>query len=274
MIYIWLDESDKKGSYFSNFYGGILINSKYYDTIISECEALIKNLGITEEIKWQRVNAYNYDNYKEIVDYIFSLLDKGYAKIRIFFTCNQYQALGLSERHVRDEFTILYYEFIKHAFGLIHCDYPEEERSVRLYIDDIPARGAQVAQFKEFLFRLNNDPGFRNAKILIRENDILEIDSAKHIPLQLLDLILGAICYKLNDKHLVKNPETGRRGKRTILKEKLYKYIYSKISELRPNFNIGVSTGVTNLSDRWTHPYRHWCFKPSNHTRDLSQSKP
>ena len=27
MIYIWLDESDKKGQYYSNFYGGILIKA-------------------------------------------------------------------------------------------------------------------------------------------------------------------------------------------------------------------------------------------------------
>ena len=28
MIYLWVDESDKHGSFYSNFYGGILIHSR------------------------------------------------------------------------------------------------------------------------------------------------------------------------------------------------------------------------------------------------------
>ena len=33
MYYIWFDESDKEGAYYSNFYGGILVDSKNYVTI-------------------------------------------------------------------------------------------------------------------------------------------------------------------------------------------------------------------------------------------------
>lgn len=36
----------------------------------------------------------------------------------------------------------------------------------------------------------------------------------------MMDLILGAICFRLNNKHKVKDSNTNRRGKRTILKEK------------------------------------------------------
>ena len=61
MIYIWLDESDKKGQYFSNFYGGILINSKYYDEINVRLTQLLIETGIDEEIKWQKVNAFTFE---------------------------------------------------------------------------------------------------------------------------------------------------------------------------------------------------------------------
>lgn len=274
MIYIWLDESDKKGAFFSNFYGGILINSKYYDQIISDLTSLCDEIGIKEEIKWQKVNAYTFDKYKQIVDFIFELLQKGYAKIRIFFRNNQFQAPTLTMEQKESEFTILYYEFIKHGFGLRYCDWPEDERDVRLYIDDIPARGAQIVKFKRFILGLNYDSNFRFNKIHIKENDIIEVDSSNHLPLQLLDLILGAMCFRLNNKHKVKQADTGKRGKRTILKEKLYKYIYSKICELRPYFNIGESTGIEFYRDKWDHAYRHWSFKPSNYTRDYSQAKP
>ena len=274
MIYIWLDESDKKGAYFSNFYGGILINSKYYDQIISDLSSLCAEVGINEEIKWQKVNAYTFDKYKRIVDFIFELLKKDYAKIRIFFRNNQFQAPILSSEQKENEFTILYYEFIKHGFGLYFCDWPEDERSVRLYIDDIPARGAQVDQFKRFILGLNNDFNFKRNKIHIEENDIIEVDSSKHLPLQLLDLILGAMCFRLNNKHKVKQADTGKRGKRTILKEKLYKYILTKICEFRPYFNIGESTGIVSYKDKWDHQYRHWSFKPSNYIRDYTYTKP
>lgn len=274
MIYIWLDESDKQGQYYSNFYGGILIESKYYDEIIADLKALVAGLGIDEEIKWQKVNAYTFERYKTIIDFTFNLLYQGKAKIRIFFRNNQYKAQNLTHEQKENEFTILYYEFIKHAFGLKYCDIPVDERFVRLYIDDIPARGAQVWEFKKYILGLNNDPDFRANKVRIMDNDIIEVDSSKHLPLQLLDLVLGAMCFRLNDKHKIKQADTNKRGKRTILKEKLYKYILSKINVIRPNFNIGISTGFERYSDKWNSPYRHWGFKPSDFLRDYSESKP
>lgn len=274
MIYIWLDESDKKGQYYSNFYGGLLINSKHYDNIIKDLEELCHSVGIKEEIKWQKVNTYTFEKYKKIVDFTFDILSKNYAKIRIFFRNNQFKPMGLSNQHIENEFTILYYEFIKHGFGLTYCDYPVEERFVRLYIDDIPARGSQILEFKNFILGLNKLEDFKQNHIQIRENDIIEVDSKKHLPLQLLDLILGAMCFRLNNKHKIKQVDNGKRGKRTILKEKLYKYILSKIYEFKPNFNIGESTGINCLKDKWNHPYRHWSFKPYNSIRDYTESKP
>lgn len=34
IIHIWLDESDKHGSYYSNFYGGILIMSEHREEVL------------------------------------------------------------------------------------------------------------------------------------------------------------------------------------------------------------------------------------------------
>ena len=88
-----------------------------------------------------------------------------------------------------------------------------------------------------------------------------------------MDLILGSICFRLNNKHKIKDPITGKRGKRTKVKEKLYKYINSKIRMLRPGFNIGESTGISCKEDRWNLPYSHWSFKPTNYVRDYSKAK-
>lgn len=117
------------------------------------------------------------------------------------------------------------------------------KRSVKLklFIDDIPLKGEDKRIFESFLYKLNTDDVFNKGNIILAKGDIREVDSKKHLPLQLMDLILGAICFRLNDKHKIKDPETNRRGKRTKLKEQLYKHINSRIRKIKPGFNIGVS---------------------------------
>jgi len=95
---------------------------------------------------------------------------------------------------------------------------------------------------------------------------ISEIKSHNHILLQSLDLILGAMQFRLNDKHKEKPQGSPTRGKRTIAKEKVYKHINKKIRDIYPNFNIGISTGTGGeIQNRWYHSYRHWSFKPENY---------
>ena len=274
MYYIWFDESDKEGKYYSNFYGGILVMSKDLSYVLNMSETLVKELGLqNEEIKWQKVNLYTFDKYVKIVDFIFDLLNHGYAKIRIFFRNNQYKLESLTSEQKRKTYPKLYYQFIKHSFGLQYSNKTGKDVYLKIMLDDIPLKGEDASEFKDYIFRLNKDKGFENALIKIRHEDICEVDSSKHILLQFMDLILGAICFRLNDKHKIKDSESGRRGKRTILKEKLYKHINAKIRETHPGFNIGVSTGMNTCDDRWNYPYSHWSFKPSGYVLDLSRAK-
>lgn len=273
MYYIWFDESDKEGEYYSNFYGGILIKSEHLERVLQMMNNIVQELDIQEEIKWQKVNAFVYDKYVKIVDFIFNLLQNGLIKIRIFFRNNQYVPTGLTKEQKKQTFPLLYYQFIKHSFGLQYSNPKGELLYVKLLIDDIPLKGEYKNTFKDYLFRLNNDEELKKANIHIKREDICEVDSAKHIPLQFMDLILGAMCFRLNNKHKVKDSLTNRRGRRTILKEKLYKHINKKIRELKPGFNIGESTGIKCLEDRWNYPYSHWSFKPSNCVRDYSLAK-
>jgi hypothetical protein len=91
--------------------------------------------------------------------------------------------------------------------------------------------------------------------------------------MQCLDVVLGSMQFRLNDKHKEK-PEGSRfRGKRTIAKEKLYKYISQRIRKIYPNFNIGVSTARSDVRNSWLHPYRHWLFKPREYEIDVSKTK-
>lgn len=113
---------------------------------------------------------------------------------------------------------------------------------------------------------MQNQDFFKNANLFIHsKDDIAEAISHNHIILQCLDLILGSMEFRLNEKHKVKVEGQRKRGKRTIAKEKLYKHINAHIRSIYPNFNIGATTGnQDNIENRWKHPYRHWKFTPSN----------
>jgi hypothetical protein len=114
----------------------------------------------------------------------------------------------------------------------------------------------------------------RRNNILFQKEQIAEIDSKHHVLAQSLDIMLGAMQFRLNDKHLEKPAGQRTRGNRTIAKEKLYKYINKRIREMHPGFNIGVSTGTKgDIRNRWNHPYRHWLFVPNGAEVDLSKGK-
>ena len=46
MIHIWLDESDKHGMYYSNFYGGILVQSQHREVVLERMKAIKMELNI------------------------------------------------------------------------------------------------------------------------------------------------------------------------------------------------------------------------------------
>ncbi|RYD70053.1 MAG: DUF3800 domain-containing protein [Sphingobacteriales bacterium] len=239
---IWCDESDKKGQFFSNFYGGVLVASDHLKEVQTTLMNKCADLHFFDEIKWQKVSEHYLDKYISIMDCFFNLVKSGLVKVRIMFTQNAYVPTKLTDQHYNDEFFILYYQFIKHAFGMSYRDNKEKESYLRVYFDYLPDTLEKRQRFKEYIKGLQTLRSFQLANVRIRKQDIAEIDSKKHLLLQMLDVILGSICFRLNNKHKLIPEGKKRRGKRTIAKEKLYKFIHSKICELRPNFNTGSST--------------------------------
>ena len=268
MIFIWLDESDRHGEFYSNFYGGILINSRYYREVMERMRSIVLKSGINDEIKWQKVNEYHYEKYIRIVDELFDIAKEGKLKIRIFFRHNQYTASRLTPEEKKADYQMLYYQFIKFAFGLPYASENELD-SMTLYLDEIPLRQIERDEFISHIRDLANDPILKKKGLHIAEDGIVEVNSKQHLPLQFMDVILGAICFKLNEKDKLKVEGENKIGKRTLLKLKLYKHISMRIRELYPNFNIGVTTPIRIPSDSWTQVYRHWSFIPKYHIHKL-----
>lgn len=272
---IYADESDKKGRFYSNFFGGVILSASDRQQINQELNETKASLGLLHEVKWQYVDQSCVDRYIEFIKKYFLFIATSRLKVRIMFTQNLRAPTNLKQRHLDDQYFLLYYQFIKHAFGLKYSDHsPMRHVFISILADQIPDTNERVERFKDYLCRIPNSAFLNHTHVYIPRSGIADVDSKEHVILQGLDLILGSMCSRLNEK--LKEIPVGkrRRGKRTVAKEILYKAINREIRAIYPNFNVGVGTACHyGPSDRWTHPYRHWLFMPTFHKIDRRLGK-
>lgn len=272
---IYTDESIKSGAYYGNFYGGALLRSSDFDDVNAVLHAVATAEGLTREIKWQKVTSQYLSKYVALMDAFFDLVRDHRIKVRVMFTQAKHVATGLEAYHREHSYHILYYQFLKHAFGLRYANQGGNPIRLRIYVDQLPDTADKNALFKGFVAALEQSREFRESRIVVPQDQIAEVDSRKHIVLQCLDVLLGAMQFRLNDRHLEKPEGSAVRGSRTIAKEKLYNHLNKRIRELYPYFNIGISTGTPNgETDKFKQPYRHWLFVPKERRLDLTQVKP
>ena len=265
MAYIlYCDESSDKGAKFSDFFGGCIIDSKDQFELTQSLEKKKAELNLTAEIKWTKVTENYLDKYIEMIDLFFDFIKTGKIKVRIMFRrTNDISGYNI-ENTVDDKYFKLYYQFIKHSFGLMTIPKECTPANIIVFLDTLPDKKGKRAEFKEYIHNMPNTYDFQDSDISIRSRDIIEVDSRDHVLLQCTDIILGAMNFKLNGYNKIKPEGSRTRGKRTIAKEKLYKHILERIREMHPIFNIGVSTGARGYENpHWNSPYEHWLFVSS-----------
>lgn len=263
-LLIYCDESDISGRHFANFYGGLLVESGHLNEVETRIGSRCEALHLHDEIKWQKISERYAGKYMALMDELFDLVSERKVKLRVMFTQNYYSPARLSPDQRENGFFILYYQFIKHAFGLPHAGTRERTR-LRLLFDKLPDTDEKCSAFKGYLAGLGRSKQFRAAGMELDATCIAEVDSKHHRLLQCIDVVLGAMQFRLNDKHKEKPPGSRTRGKRTIAKERVYRHIRSRIVRIYPGFNIGRNTSVRDdWSNRWHDPYRHWLFVSSD----------
>lgn len=264
-LILYCDESDISGRHFANFYGGLLVESRHLAEVEERILARRDALHFRDEVKWQKISETYAPKYAELMDAVFDLAEEGKLKLRVMFTQNYFSATGLSLEQRENAFFLLYYQFVKHAFGLRHAGLPGTSTRLRLLFDQLPDTLEKREAFKGYIAGLNRWHGFQQTGIVLPRDAIGEVDSKQHALLQCIDVVLGAMQFRLNDKHREKPPGARRRGKRTIAKERVYKHILARVRRIYPGFNIGTSTSMrSDYASRWRDPYRHWLFVPSN----------
>lgn len=273
---MYCDESNDDGPYYGNFYGGALVDSLHLDNVIAILDKKKRDLGIDGEVKWTKTTPYNLQQYQALMETFFDLIESGQIKVRIMFTHRRFKPIGLTREQKRDGYWLLYYQFIKHAFGLRYSSSTRQQTHLRLFFDAMPGGFRDRNEFKAFIYGLQHQLEFLHSGIRIRLDDIkLDTESEKHTILQCTDVVLGAMHFRLNDFHLAKPSGQRIRGKKTRAKEALYKTIHARINGIYPHFNIGETTGVRgDHTNRWRDPYRHWKFIPTNSEIDDGAVKP
>ena len=259
---IYTDESSKTGRYFANFYGGALIRSDDLEYVREHLQAQAARLGLGAEIKWQKVSEGYLDRYLAMMDAFFDLVDADLVKVRIMFTRTSALPV-LSAYHREHRYHILYYQLLKYAFGLRYSNPEIDDVMLRLYLDRLPDSREKNALFKQHILRLQQCSEFASAWITIAPDQIAEVESHEHLPMQCLDVVLGSMQFRLNEAHREDPENSAPRGKKTIAKEILHEHICARIRQIHPDFVIGATTPRPGGDgDRWRHPYRHWLFTP------------
>jgi len=239
----------------------VLVKSTDLEIINKKISETKKNLNLKDEVKWTKVTENYLSKYIELINVFFDFVESDKIKVRIMFTQNSKNKIIPTEYQHNNKFFLLYYQFIKHAFGLKYSNQENQTINLRFYFDKLPNKKVTNEKFIEHIYNLQNINEFKNQNFIIKKENITEVDSKKHNILQCLDIVLGSIAFKLNKHDKEKLPDTKKRGKRTIAKEKLYKEILKRIRKIYPYFNIGISTGKNNgVCNYWKDPYRHWLF--------------
>lgn len=256
---LYCDESVGKDRKYGDFFGGCIIASQDLQYIVQALEICKLANGLTGEIKWTKVTDQYLGKYINVIRLFFSFVAERKVKVRIMFrkTENQYSLISNTDKYFK-----LYYQFIKHAFGFAYTQGMPPFR-VRIYLDQLPAKREDCDEFKTFLAALPETLTLQGCALDIHKEQIAEVRSHEHVLLQCVDIVMGAMQFRLNEHHKDKPEGQLRRGKRTIAKEKLYKVIHDEICKIYPHFNIGISTGTYgNKNEHWEGAYRHWLFVP------------
>lgn len=251
---IFSDESVQHGQYYSNFYGGLIVGAREYQAVSERLNQTKAGLNLYGELKWAKVTAQYLSKYQEVITRFFEEVRNQKIRVRILFRQNAYEITGLTREDRNLGYFKIYYQFIKHAFGLQYIPASQQPINLRLYFDKMPDTKEKISQFKGYLQGLPATKSYHSGEIRLLPENITEVRSHDHILLQCLDIVLGSFAFRLNDRHLDKPLGQRARGKRTIAKEKLYKSILAEIRSIHPNFNIGITTGVSNVEDRWSSP--------------------
>lgn len=245
------DESSKKGEKYSYFYGGAILRESKYEKISTILENYKNSLGLNE-LKRTKITNKNYKSYIEVIDLFFTFVKSGEINIRLMYSPNGELKKDIPHS-LNETYTKFYFAFIKNAFNIF---YAKENINLRILFDDLPETKEQCLKFKKLLIRsiISNKKPNTN-KVFIKKQDIVEVDSKKHIILQCMDVIVGLLDFYLNT-----SSEKIEESIRAKAKQNVWDFVYRKILEINPSISFDKTTTPIYSHKGWRMPYQHFVY--------------
>ena len=251
---------------YHHYYGGLLIDERFVDQLERTLDRLARSSGLSGELKWGKVDARSAEAYMEVAAGFFDELAQGYFRVRVLFLDRYLRPSNLIKRSRQEQFFTLYYLFVTRAFGWSVAPFERDEvLTLRFYLDQLPDAGEARSRFKRFLGSIGSTRRFEGIRLHIPEDGISEIDSRRHRIAQLVDLLIGALGFRMNRLHRTSGRK-GTRGNRTRAKDRVSKAIQDRLRDFGIK-NIGITTGMRgNPLAMWQDPIRLWRLEPKSFT--------
>jgi hypothetical protein len=263
---------------FWRFYGGALLRAAERERIERELNGLKATLGLEGEMKWTQVRPFNWERVAVVLDRFLDFVDERKIKLRYMWLDQAFQDPdALSTYHIEYGYYILYYFFLVFGLGLPWHDDPDGLVSIEYFLDTLPDQPEKREAFRRFLLRAHNFKRF-DKQSRFRIVSVGDVDSKKHVILQCVDVIIGAVGFRLNHQHKAKK-KNGRRAEATKTKEQLYNRIRLRLGQIDMaergglSYAVGVNTGKSgDVANRWRHKFRQWDFrKPGSFNVDWAR---
>lgn len=261
------------GLRYHQFFGGALVLEQFIPHLEQTLDRAAGDEGQGWELKWQKVDQMRLSAYLRFMQAFFDELAKGYYRVRVMYLDKFLEPTAITAEQRETAFQRLYYTFIAKAFGWSQAPLSAaDDFALRVFFHHLPDKHEKNASLKAFVRAIPNTQAMRQVRLSIPADGIAEVSSKPHRILQAVDTLIGAIGFRLNDRHLIKQPN-GRRGNRTRAKDQLYKYISLRLRSLGVS-NVGITTGKP-LGQRslWSDPVRLWRLQPAEFRRDESWVK-
>lgn len=256
---------------YHNFFGGIFGTESHLGALDTQLRQAIAATGNNQEIKWQHLTPRNVGLYMAFADHLFDAIRGNKVTYRQMFCDRSVLRVEPSGESRPTEIDVqfkLYYQFLKHCFGIKHL--PDKESSEILVRLDGHSSQKHKTKLTGYAEELPGALGLRNLTVR------LTFEQSERTPrIQVCDLLMGAAGSYGNKMHQLR--ENGASGMTPKQKARLEfaKFVYGNLKNINNaargsgGFNWFETTGMSgDPKNMLTHPVRIWKFLPSRYQVD------
>jgi hypothetical protein len=266
---VYADESNTHDRTLAHrqFYGGCLLRAEDRDTIAGELESATRGLGILGEMKWRKVRPYNADRVLRVVNTFFDMVEDRRVRFRVMWLPHPMETELMGSRYGDYGYYLLYYFFLVAGFGLPRHD-EDGEVLVEFFPDTLPDEPEKKRRFVELLMEAGCSVRY-GGRAPFRVVRVADVDSKKHVLMQCCDVVIGAMAFLMNGRHLERRGD-GTVAEGTRVRARFARHVVERIAGMHRLQSGGASAysltpstttnrGAPNAS-HWRLPYRQWCF--------------